>query len=249
MPAALPRCAAALALSLTALSPWPAARALPLNYAGSTTVGVDVDPDWSSAWFSHALDGRNGLGLSTHLLPAQPASSSPASAASAGTGGTGGDRGRGEETYLLLDWTRRLRRWNLPRAQANVWLFAGIGGRRVAAAPGPASGAAPPGERLVASPGLQVDIETTRLRFEARGRLLLAPGSERSLLTATAGVALTPAHYQGVQPWLELQLRALPGVTDAVELVPRLRLVHRRLVLDLGVGSRGSLLGGFSYTL
>jgi hypothetical protein len=244
MPPASPRCAAALALSLTALSPCPAARALPINYAGSTTIGVELDPAWSSAWFSHALDRHNGLGLSGHLLPARPAAAPPPAAAAAGAGPS-----RGQESYVLLDWTRLLRRWNLPNAQANIWLFAGLGGQRTAANGEPTGSSQAGGLRLAASPGLQVDIETTRLRFEARGRLLLAPGSERSLLSATAGVALTPARYQGVQPWLELQLRAMPGVTDGVELIPRLRLLHRRLVLDVGVGSRGSVQGGFSYTL
>lgn len=243
MPAASHRPLAALALPLllTALGPSPAARALPINYAGSTTIGLEVDPAWSSARFSHALDRRNGLGLSGYLLPARPAADPPAALA-------GPERGRAQESYVMLDWTRLLRRWNLTNAQANIWLFAGLGGRH-SAAHGEQTDSSRAGLRLAASPGLQVDIETTRLRFEARGRLLLAPGSERSLLSATAGVALTPARYESVQPWLELQLRAMPGVTDGVELIPRLRLLHRRLVLDLGVGSRGSVQGGFSYTL
>ena len=96
---------------------------------------------------------------------------------------------------------------------------------------------------------MQVDIETTRLRLEGRGRLLLAPGVQRSLLSTTAGVALTPASYHGIQPWLELQLRAMPGVIDGVELIPKLRLLHRHLVLELGCSNRGSLLGGFTFTL
>lgn len=236
MPAPPRRCLAALPLLLAALiePSSPPARALPMNYTGSTSIGVEIDPAWSSAWLSHALDRRNGLGLSGQYLPASAA-------------GPDSHRARGTETFVMADWTHLLRRWNLANAQANAWLVTGLGSVR--AAGNGSVGAEAAALRLAASPGLQLDIETTRLRFEARGRLFVAPGIERSLLTATGGVALTPATYQGVQPWLELQLRAMPGVSDGVELIPKLRLLHRRLVLDLGVGSRGSLLGGFSYTL
>lgn len=246
MPALPHRPAAALPpllLLATLISPSPPARALPMGYAGSTSIGVELDPAWSSAWFSHALERSDGLGLSGQYLPANPGGGSPP----AGSSGPDSHRARGTETFVLVDWTRLLRRWNLANAQANAWLFAGLGSYR--AAGNGSAGREDAAQRVAASPGLQFDIETTRLRFEARGRLFVAPGIERSLLSATAGVALTPARYEAVQPWLELQLRAMPGVSDGVELIPKLRLLHRRLVLDFGVGSRGSLVGGFSYTL
>lgn len=259
-----------------------------MSYPGSTTVGAEIDPHWSSFWLSQALDRRNGLGVSLQLLPERSKAHDHAA-----DQGAGSKARQGQETVLLFEWTHRLQRWNLPGAQANVWLFAGVGGyhnsgsdRRPgaladAAHPGHGGGSGPqPGHyhgshlqqpltsqpqagppvqpstpatpaslRLAASPGLQIDIETTRLRLEGQGRLVLAAGVQRSLLTATAGVGLTPAHYNGTQPWLELQLRAMPGLIDGVELIPKLRLVHRRLVLDLGYSSLGSLVGGFTFTL
>jgi hypothetical protein len=47
---------------------------------------------------------------------------------------------------------------------------------------------------------------------------------------------------------LELQVRAMPGVVDKVELIPKLRLLHQRLVFDLGYSSLGSLVGGLTVT-
>jgi hypothetical protein len=67
-------------------------------------------------------------------------------------------------------------------------------------------------------------------------------------LSATAGVALTPARYDGVQPWLEFQVRDMPNVVDALELIPKLRLLHKRIVLDLGYSNLGSMMGGITYT-
>lgn len=235
----------------------PAARALPMSYAGSTTVGLDVDPHWSSTWFSHAVDRRNGVGLSLQYLPAN--GSHPSHAASAD--GAGSHARQGDETFALVDVTRLVHRWNLPRAQANVWLFGGVGTYHASGTSAiglshgsqrhdhgddqPATG---PALRLAARPGIQIDAETTRLRVEGRAMLFLASGIQRPLLSATAGAALTEPHYNGVQPWLELQVRAMPGVVDQLELIPKLRLLHHRLVLDVGYSSLGSVVGGLTVT-
>lgn len=248
----------ALLLELPAMSP---AQALPMSWPGSTTVGGEIDPHWSSLWFSHALDRRNGLGLSLQELPDRPMPTDRSHSHSHSAAASSGTDSQGAERFLLLDWTHRLQRWNMPEAQANVWLFAGVGAYHGSAGSGdssqrtshghPAADAPPlPASlRLAASPGLQLDIETSRLRLEGRGRLLVAEGVQRALLSTTAGVALTPARYDGTQPWLELQLRAMPGVIDGVELVPRLRLLHRHLVLDVGYSTLGSVVGGFTFSL
>jgi len=68
------------------------------------------------------------------------------------------------------------------------------------------------------------------------------------MLSATTGVGLTPPRYQGIQPWLELQVRAMPGVIDEVEIIPKLRLLHRRVVLDVGYSSLGAITGGLTTT-
>jgi hypothetical protein len=237
--------AAAAALACQLAVPLIAAEsslALPMSFEGSTTIGVELDHIWSSAWFSHAVQRQLGVGISAQLIP--------------GSGGHGDGQHTHEsshpnqdsselkstESFLLLDSTHLLKRWNMNRAQSNLWLFAGVGtyqswnNARVNAT------------RIAARPGLQFDIENTRLRFEAKGQLFLAQGVERSMLSATTGVGLTPPRYQGVQPWLELQVRAMPGVIDEVEIIPKLRLLHRKVVIDVGYSSLGSLTGSVTTT-
>ncbi len=54
------------------------------------------------------------------------------------------------------------------------------------------------------------------------------------MLSATTGVGLTPPRHQGVQPWLELQIRAMSGIIDQMEIIPKLQLLHRKVVVDVG---------------
>jgi hypothetical protein len=222
---------------LIATLPAAPAMALPMSYAGSTTVGAEFDPHWSTFWFSHAIDRRQGLGFSANLLSAQH--------------GTHAEQG--DEAFLLLDYTKLLKRWNMQQAQANVWLFGGVGVYSATGSSGGHShhGFKAPGEdsalRFAARPGIQLDVETTRLRLEGRGLLYLAPGVQQPQLSATAGVALTPARYNGVQPWMEFQVRAMPEVIDTLELIPKLRLLHKRVVLDIGYSNLGTVMGGVTY--
>ncbi|MEY4359549.1 MAG: hypothetical protein RLZZ631_1035 [Cyanobacteriota bacterium] len=228
--------AAALACQLASLLiAADSSQALPMSFEGSTTIGVELDHIWSSAWFSHAVQRQLGLGISAQLIPG-----------SAGHGDGQHTHGTSElnstESFLLLDSTHLLKRWNMNRAQSNLWLFAGVGTYQSW------NNARVDATRIAARPGLQFDIENTRLRFEAKGQLFLAQGVERSMLSATTGVGLTPPRYQGVQPWLELQVRAMPGVIDEVEIIPKLRLLHRKVVIDVGYSSLGSLTGSVTTT-
>ena len=215
--------------------------ALPMSYEGSTTAGMEFDHIWSSAWFSHAVQRQLGLGISGQLIPG---SSDHGSGHQGHQGQQNSDSSKlnATESVLLLDSTHLLKRWNMNRAQSNLWLFAGAGtyqswsNGRVNAT------------RLAARPGLQFDIENTRLRFEAKGQLFLAEGVERSMLSATTGFGLTPPRYRGVQPWLELQVRAMPGVIDQVEIIPKMRLLHRQVVIDVGYSSLGSVTGSVTTT-
>ena len=246
-----------LGLSKALLAP---VHALPMSYAGSTTIGIEADPHWSSVWFSHAIDRNNGLGLSLQYLPANAVHSSHASA----NNSSNSHNQQGDETFSLIDSTHLLKRWNMPKAQANLWLFGGIGTYHASGSSTPpvdhanhnhrgglndaATETASSSLRIAARPGIQFDAESTRLRIEGKAMLYLAPDINRPLLSATAGAALSEPNYNGVQPWLELQVRSMPGVVDQLELIPKLRLLHHRLVLDIGYSSLGSVVGGLTVT-
>ena len=237
--------AAAAALACQLAVPLIAAdssQALPMSFEGSTTIGVELDHIWSSAWFSHAVQRQLGVGISAQLIPGSGDHGESQHTHGSSHQNHGTSELNSTESFLLLDSTHLLKRWNMNRAQSNLWLFAGVGtyqswnNSRVNAT------------RIAARPGLQFDMENTRLRFEAKGQLFLAQGVERPMLSATTGVGLTPPRYQGVQPWLELQVRAMPGVIDEVEIIPKLRLLHRKVVIDVGYSSLGSLTGSVTTT-
>ena len=58
---------------------------------------------------------------------------------------------------------------------------------------------------------------------------------------------MTEATYTGFQPWIELQARSMPGVIDQLELIPKLRLLHNRIVLEVGYSNLGTVMGGLGY--
>ena len=279
--------------------------ALPMSYAGSTMVMVDIDPHWSTLSITKALDRRNGIGASVQYIPSMQGDNSHSSTSS----GEGSHAMQGNETFILVDATRLVRRWNMPNAQANLWLFAGIGVYGASGiselvtipnpdasanqpdTPNPTPNPTPPIRphphqhllkpvastsltsttannqssnsavspylqfmvetpstlRFAVRPGIQFDAETTRLRFEAKALLFLASGIERPLFSATVGAALTEATYTGFQPWIELQARSMPGVIDELELIPKLRLLHNRIVLEVGYSNLGTVMGGLGY--
>ena len=279
--------------------------ALPMSYAGSTMVMVDIDPHWSTLSITKALDRRNGIGASVQYIPSMQGDNSHSSTSS----GEGSHAMQGNETFILVDATRLVHRWNLPNAQANLWLFAGIGVYGASGiselltvpnpdasanqpdTPNPTPNPTPPirphphqhllkpvasssltsttannqssnsavppylqfmvetpsSLRFAVRPGIQFDAETTRLRFEAKALLFLASGIERPLFSATVGAALTEATYTGFQPWIEFQARSMPGVIDQLELIPKLRLLHNRIVLEVGYSNLGTVMGGLGY--
>jgi hypothetical protein len=268
-------------------------------------VMVDIDPHWSSLSITKALDRKNGIGASVQYIPSMQGDNSHSSTSS----GEGSHAMQGNETFILVDATRLVRRWNMPNAQANLWLFAGIGVYGASGiselvtipnpdasanqpdTPNPTPNPTPPKPphphqhllkpvastsltstttnnqssnsavspylqfmvetpstlRFAVRPGIQFDAETTRLRFEAKALLFLASGIERPLFSATVGAALTEATYTGFQPWIELQARSMPGVIDELELIPKLRLLHNRIVLEVGYSNLGTVMGGLGY--
>ena len=295
---------AAVLVSLSSLISDPV-YALPMSYAGSTMVMVDIDPHWSTLSITKALGRSNGIGASVQYIPSMQGDNSHSSTSS----GEGSHAMQGNETFILVDATRLVHRWNLPNAQANLWLFAGIGVYGASGiselltvpnpdasanqpdTPNPTPNPTPPirphphqhllkpvasssltsttannqssnsavppylqfmvetpsSLRFAVRPGIQFDAETTRLRFEAKALLFLASGIERPLFSATVGAALTEATYTGFQPWIEFQARSMPGVIDQLELIPKLRLLHNRIVLEVGYSNLGTVMGGLGY--
>jgi hypothetical protein len=137
-----------------------------------------------------------------------------------------------------LTYTRLLRRWNLPSAQANAWFIGGIGqtterGRPEAVA--------------TLSPGLQLDYETTRVYSAVYARAYRGEGLSHRVLAARAGFSFYETDYDEVQPWLIVEARRMSYLSDATELTPMLRLIHKSFFVEAGANTEGRPRFNFMY--
>ena len=92
-------------------------------------------------------------------------------------------------------YTRKLARWNMPEAQANIWFIGGLGAT---------TGNAFTGTKAMASPGIQVDYETTRFYSMASARVYAAEGATSNITSARLGASFYEVDYDEPQPWIEI---------------------------------------------
>jgi hypothetical protein len=99
----------------------------------------------------------------------------------------------------------------------------------------------------MATPGLQVDYETTRVYLSATARLYRAEGLKHDYGSARAGFSLYEVDYDQVQPWFILEARRMKGLSDETEITPMLRLIHKRYFIELGVNTMSQARANFMY--
>jgi hypothetical protein len=200
---------AAATCAVAAASPW--AHALPMAPSGGVMVMGDFTPGDSELAANYALSSRNAFGASILKYERMHGP-------------------RHAREVAALTWTHKLQRWNLPHAQANLWLV-GMAGQL--------SGHALATPRSWWSPSFMADYETTRvylgggLRTQRAGSLT----ERRDLAWLRSGFAFTEADYEGVQPWFILEAKRLKegGREQKNELTPMLRFIHKQVFLELGV--------------
>jgi hypothetical protein len=185
------------------------ALAAPMGFKDSTMVMADLSSTWREVWVNRAFTARDAIGAGGLYMRS--------------------DDGKLDRTLAEVTYTRLAQRWNLPHAQANVWLFAGIGA---------VSGNDFDGQRTMLAPGLQVDYETTRVYLAANARLYRAQGLNHDFASARAGWALEDADYESTQAWIVVEARRMRELSESIEVTPMLRLIHRRYFLELGVNDR-----------
>ena len=210
--------AAALITGVALLGAAPA-RAAPMGFKGSWMAMGDLGPNWREGYVNYAFTPRDALGASAVFMRSDDEATT---------------RELAELTY-----TRLMQRWNLPHAQANVWFVGGVGGVR-----GNDFG----GTRTVATPGLQVDYETTRVYAAAMARLYRAQGINHDYGAVRLGVSFHEAEYDEVQPWVVLEARRMRGLSDKTEFTPMLRLIHSRFFVEAGVNNSRQFRANFMYT-
>ena len=206
------------------------ALAAPLAHKGSIIVSGEFDPQWSFLTVTPTLTRTTGVGPALHWLEPETRS-----------GSEGGDAG--QELWSLVALTQRLHRWNGEHYQANLW--AGVGAGLLTILPGEGG---PPESGFGWSPWAQADWETRRLYLGAAARWFQAADIGRLMTSARAGVALTAADYNRWQPWLMVEARTMEGMEERVEITPLLRVIHRRILAEAGVSTRGAARFNLTYT-
>ena len=180
----------------------------PKGFKDSWMTMGDFGPNWREGVANYSLTARDAVGASSIYMRSDDEAKT---------------RQLTEATY-----TRLLRRWNLPNAQANVWFIGGLGS---------VTGNDFAGSKAMASPGIQVDYETTRVYASVFGRLYRAGALNHDFLSARAGFSFYEVDYDQIQPWLVVEARRMRGLSDKTEVTPMLRLIHNRYFVELGVNN------------
>lgn len=195
------------------------ALAAPMGFKESWMVMGDLSPNWREGFVNYAFTARDAVGPSLLSMRSD-------------------DRTKTRE-LAEVTYTRLLKRWNLPHAQANVWFVGGVGALR---------GNDFAGTRAMATPGIQVDYETTRVYVSAFGRLYRAEGVNHDYAAARVGFSFYESDYDEVQPWLLLEARRMRHLSDQTEITPMLRLIHNRYFVEAGVNNMRQLRFNFMVT-
>ena len=195
-----------------------AASAGPMGFKDSWMGMGDFSPNWREGLANYAVTARDAVGPSLLYMRSDDETTT---------------RELAEVTY-----TRLLQRWNLRDAQANVWFIGGIGAVR---------GNDISGTRAMATPGVQVDYETTRIYVSALARFYRADGLNHDFASGRAGFSFYEADYDEVQPWLIVEARRMRGLSADIEITPMLRLVQNRYFVELGVNNSQQLRANFMY--
>jgi hypothetical protein len=138
----------------------------------------------------------------------------------------------------------RVARWNLPEAQANIYVQGGIGsaGSNFFA-----------GRQTVGLAGLQLDYETRRLYAALKWHGSYAKDFNYIRYSLSSGFSFYKTEYDEWQPWLILEATRVGGdAKDATEVTPYIRFIHKTLFIEAGApfkkGKSEGLKVNFRYT-
>jgi hypothetical protein len=192
-------------LACLAAAAMPVAAA-PMGFKDSVMAMGDFGPNWREAYANYALTPRDAIGISATWM-------------------------RSDDRTLVrevdeVSYTRLLKRWNRPHAQANLWFMGGVGTLHRDGQ-----------SRTMATPGVQADYETTRVYLAATHRLYRARDVNHDFSSLRAGFSFYEAPYDATQPWLILEARRMRGLSEQTEITPMLRLINKRYFVEAGINT------------
>ena len=194
------------------------AHAAPMGFKDSWMTMGDFSKTYRELTVNYALTPRDAIGVTSTYMQTNNESQS--------------------QINNELSYTRLVKRWNIPEAQANIWFIGGIGETR---------GNYFSGTKATVSPGIQADYETTRLYASANARIYIADGITNNIVSARTGFSFYEANYDETQPWLIVEARRMSMVSDAYEVTPMLRLIHSRFFVAAGANFHGPPRLSFMY--
>lgn len=134
-------------------------------------------------------------------------------------------------SYLRLNYLAK--RWNMESAQANVFVWGGLGSAQLSERTS---------REFTWNAGAQVDYETRRVYASAKTDLQHADGFSHRIDTVQLGVAPYAHDYDRLATWFVLQGRRYSGgLYDGTEGAVLLRLFKRNAWLDAGITTDGQL--------
>ena len=131
--------------------------------------------------------------------------------------------------YVRVNYLAK--RWNLPAAQANVFLWGGIGS---------ATGNTFDGRRLARNVGAQADYETRRLYASVKSDLWESPEFSQRVDTMQLGIAPYAHDYSTLATWFVVQARDYTGqIRRGVEWAALVRLFKGGAWVEAGLTADG----------
>lgn len=136
-----------------------------------------------------------------------------------------------------LTYTRLVKRWNLPDAQANLWAVGTLGSVRSSGAKAEA----------LWSPSAMADYETTRIYLSGGVKAQRSATVRQSTAYARAGFSFYEVDYDEIQPWLVVEAKRQRDVVSKTETAAWLRLIHKRYFVELGADDQSRVRFNFMY--
>jgi hypothetical protein len=204
-----------------------AASALPVGFKDSWMTMGEISKDFSDVAMVYTFDQKAaliGAGVTFKWQPS-PAQSRRVNMAEA------------ELAY-------RIARWNMPEAQANIYLQGGLGS---------AGSNFFTGRQTVGLVGIQIDYETRRIYSALKWHGSYAKDFDYTRTSLSGGFSFYKTEYDEWQPWLILEAtRVGASAKDATEYTPYVRFIHKTLFIEAGApfksGKSEGLKVNFRYT-
>lgn len=209
-------CAAATTALLLAGGP---TRALPMGSVDTWMVMGDFAARSSDLAVNYAVTPRDAFGASVGRWRTEP------------------EGGALVREVGGLTYTRLVKRWNLPDAQANLWAVGTLGSLR---------GGSSRSETLW-SPSVMADYETTRIYVSAGLKTQRSASVRQDTAYARAGFSFYEVDYEEIQPWLVVEAKRQRDVVSKTETAAWLRLIHKRYFVELGADDEGRVRFNFMY--